>query len=80
MKLEQLLQCEVEQQYMQTNIRRATLRSLATKGMFDRTVVPTLKVLSACSCFVLDKLCICYFKDTEDMNVKKGRHHRCSCK
>ncbi|KAG0587203.1 hypothetical protein KC19_2G147900 [Ceratodon purpureus] len=43
MKLEQLLQCEVEQQQMHTNIRRATLRTLATKGIFDRTVVPTLK-------------------------------------
>ena len=52
MKLEQLLQCEVEQQQMQTNIRRATLRSFANKEMFDRTVLSALvlaKVLSTSS-------------------------------
>lgn len=58
MKLEELLQCEVEQQQMQTNTRRATLRSLATKEMFDRTALPTpvfVKVLPACSFFLCQR-------------------------
>ncbi|KAG0613807.1 hypothetical protein M758_6G130700 [Ceratodon purpureus] len=40
LKLEHLLRCEVEQQQMMTNIRRDTLRNLATKGLFDRTLLP----------------------------------------
>ncbi|XP_024380588.1 mitogen-activated protein kinase mpkB isoform X1 [Physcomitrium patens] len=40
LKLEQLLQCEIEQQQMQTSMQRAALRSLASKGFFDRSAFP----------------------------------------
>ena len=50
-KLEQLLQCEVEQQQMHTNIRRASqVRSLAPPKKIH-LVVPNLKVIT--SMFVL---------------------------
>lgn len=54
MELEHLLQCEVEQQQMQTNLRRASLHSLANNGLFNRSVLPSsavLKVLELLSMF-----------------------------
>lgn len=41
LKLEQLLQCEVEQQQMQTNLRLAALRGLASTGSLSRSVFST---------------------------------------
>lgn len=38
LKLEQLLQCEVDQQQRLTNLRRDTFRNLAIKAYFDRPV------------------------------------------
>jgi len=45
LKLEHLLQCEVEQQQMQTNLRRASLHSLANNGLFAHSVLPSNAVL-----------------------------------
>ena len=38
LKLEKLLQCEVEQQQAKTDLHRMTLRNLATNGMFNGTM------------------------------------------
>jgi hypothetical protein len=42
MKLEHLLECEVKQQHMQTNLRLASRRN---NGLFDRSVLPSNVVL-----------------------------------
>ena len=38
LKLEKLLQCEVEQQKAKTDLHRMALRNLATNGMFNGTL------------------------------------------
>jgi len=52
LKLEQLLQCEVEQQQRLTNLRRDTLRNLAIKAYFDRPVA-VQQVIIACPSFLM---------------------------
>jgi len=51
-KLEQLLQLEVEQQQRLTNLRRDTLRNLAIKAYFDRPVI-VQQVKTACPAFLV---------------------------
>lgn len=47
LKLEQLLQCEVDQQQRLTNLRRDTFRNLAIKAYFDRPVAVQQQVTIA---------------------------------